>query len=162
FGLHEGGLSSRRRPSTRCLASPRLRVLYVVHGFPPDTWAGTEVYTLNLAREMRRRGHEVAILARAPAERGAAEGAPPELSIAEGEFDGLRVLRLTHRLEHASLAETYAKPAVERVFRELLLREKPDLVHFMHLIHFSSGLVGVARELGLPTVVTCHDYWAIC
>ena len=162
FGLHEGGLSARRRPSTRCLRSPRLRVLYVVHGFPPDTWAGTEVYTLNLAREMQRRGHEVAILARVPAEKSVAEGGPPELSIAEGTFDGLRLLRLTHRLEHGSMAETFVKPAVERVFRDLVLREKPDLVHFMHLIHLSAGLVGVARELSIPTVVTCHDYWAIC
>ena len=48
-GLHDGGRSARRRPRTRVLHSRTLSILYVVHGFPPDTWAGTEVYTLNLA-----------------------------------------------------------------------------------------------------------------
>ena len=43
------------------LPDGRLSLLYVVHGFPPETWAGTEVYTLNLAKEMQRRGHDVRI-----------------------------------------------------------------------------------------------------
>ena len=43
-------------------------LLYVVHGFPPDTWAGTEIYTFNLASEMQRRGHRCTILYRAEAE----------------------------------------------------------------------------------------------
>ncbi len=69
-GLYDGGTSARRRPATRVLARSPLSILYVVHGFPPDKWAGTEIYTLNLAREMERRGHRVTILARAPAEAG--------------------------------------------------------------------------------------------
>jgi glycosyltransferase involved in cell wall biosynthesis len=154
-GLHEGGLSPRRRAATRLLAQRELSILYVVHGFPPDTWAGTEVYTLNLAREMSRRGHRVTILARAP-------GDAPDFSVVPGEFEGLRVLRLVHRLEHRSLRDTYERPEVDRAFRAVLDAERPDLVHFMHLIHLSAGLVDAARERGLPTLITCHDFWSIC
>ena len=161
-GLHEGGITPKRRPGTRFLPRRDLSILYVVHGFPPDTWAGTEVYTLNLAKEMQRRGHRAAILARVPAARSEAEGGPKEFSLSEGSFEGLRVLRLVHRLEHRRMADTYRQPAVERVFRAVLEREKPDLVHFMHLIHLSAGLVDVAREMGIPTAITCHDYWASC
>lgn len=161
-GLHQGGLATLRRPATRLLAQRQLSILYVVHGFPPDTWAGTEVYTLNLAREMQRRGHKVAVLARAPASKPMGEGGPPDFSVHAGDFEGLRVLRLVHRLAHRSLRDTYERPEVDLAFRDVLDAERPDLVHFMHLIHLSAGLVAIARERKLPTVITCHDFWSIC
>jgi glycosyltransferase involved in cell wall biosynthesis len=201
-GLHEGGLTKRRYARTRMLERTELSILYVVHGFPPDTWAGTEIYTFNLASEMQRRGHRVTILARVPApSRASASSAsssassPPsgfasspgsntgsntgsnagsnpapnpvsntgaEFSLEDTTFQGLRVLRLLHRLEHARLRDGYQNTAVERVFRSLLARERFDVVHFQHLIHLSAGLVHVARERGLATLITCHDYWSIC
>lgn len=161
-GLYEGGLTKKRFPHTRMLDRTALSILYVVHGFPPDTSAGTEIYTYNLAREMQRRGHRVAILARVPAAKSVKDGGPAELSLVESELDGLRVLRLVHRLEHKSLRATYQNDEVEAVFRKLIARERFDVVHFQHLIHLSAGLVHVARDHGLPTVITCHDYWSIC
>lgn len=161
-GLFEGGTSKKRRARTRLLDRTRLKILYVVHGFPPDTWAGTEVYTQNLALEMQRRGHEVVVFTRAPAARGNAEGGLPDFAVAAEEFQGLRVLRMTHRLAHARLAESYRQPKAEAAFAAVLERERPDVVHFQHLIHLSAGCVDVARERGIPTVLTIHDYWAIC
>lgn len=161
-GLYEGGLTKKRYPRTRLLDRTDLSLLYVVHGFPPDTWAGTEIYTFNLASEMQRRGHRVTILARVPAAKSPQDGGPPEFSIDETTFQGLRVLRFVHRLEHRSLRESYQKDEVEAAFRRILSRERFDLVHFQHLIHLSAGLVHVARDRGLPTVLTCHDYWSIC
>jgi glycosyltransferase involved in cell wall biosynthesis len=175
-GLHDGGLTRKRYARTRMLERTELRILYVVHGFPPDTWAGTEIYTFNLASEMQRRGHRVTILARVPAPArasassaasarsgsGGQAGFTPEYSIEDTTFQGLRVLRLVHALEHKRLRDGYQNSAVERVFRSLLARERFDLVHFQHLIHLSAGLVHVARERGLATLITCHDYWSIC
>jgi glycosyltransferase involved in cell wall biosynthesis/GT2 family glycosyltransferase len=160
-GLYQGGRSARRRPASALRPAGPLHVLYVVHGFPPENWAGTEVYTLELAREMRRRGHRVTILARTAGRSGAA-GEAGDLSIERGELDGLPVLRLTNRLSFESLRQTYRHAAVERLFRRVLLEVRPDVVHFQHLIHLSVGLIEVARDFGLPTVVHCHDYWPIC
>ncbi len=162
-GLHAGGERQLRaggatQPNTQFLDDGKLKILYVVHGFPPDTWAGTEVYTLNLATEMKRRGHEVAIFCRVPAE----SGSDREFAVRETEFEGLRVMRMTHRLDHASLRESYAQPRAEAAFAEVLQSERPDLVHFQHLIHSSIGLVAVAKRAGLPTLMHCHDYWALC
>ena len=155
-GLYEGGLSEVRHGPTRVLERSRLKILYVVHGFPPETWAGTEIYTLNLARQMQARGHEVAVLART------ARGEGPDLSIREQRFEGLRVLRILRRDPDQRIADSYRHAGAEAAFARLLLAERPDLVHFQHLIHLSAGLVEVARELDLPTVLTCHDYWALC
>lgn len=159
MGLYEGGRVTRRRPGTRVSGGAPMRILYVVHGFPPDTWAGTEIYTQNIALEMQRRGHEVTVLARVPAE---GEDAPEDFAMEESEFQGLRVLRWTHRLEHTSIADSYSHAGAEAAFRRLLMREEFDLAHFQHLIHSSAGLVGVAREFALATIITCHDYWGLC
>ncbi len=162
LGLYEGGRSERRRDATGVLEKTALKILYVLHGFPPDTWAGTEVYTLNLALEMQALGHEVVVLARAPAPPGETGDAEPDFTVREDAVQGLRVLRMTHRLQHGRLREGYDQPAAADAFREVLLREQPDLVHFQHLVHLSAGLVHQARDFNLPVVLTCHDYWSIC
>jgi glycosyltransferase involved in cell wall biosynthesis len=159
-GLHDGGASTRRHGATSMLSTPTLKVLFVVHGFPPDTWAGTEVYTLNLATELLRRGHDVAVFARVPP--GADGAAALDFEVRAGEFRGLRVLRMTRSLAHRSLRESYEHPSADAAFRRVLRAERPDVVHFQHLIHTSIGLVRVAQEHGCATVVHCHDFWAIC
>ncbi|TAJ23497.1 MAG: glycosyltransferase, partial [Planctomycetota bacterium] len=162
LGLHEGGQTAARRAGSALLSKRELSILFVVHGFMPDTWAGTEVYTLELAKALQARGHRVTILARTGAAQSESDGGPREFSVSAGEFQGLRVLRFVHRLAHRNLRESFAKSEPEQMLRGILLREKPDLVHFQHLIHTSIGLVRVAKELGLPTIVHCHDYWALC
>lgn len=156
-GLYEGSHSRRRRPASRMLESAQLTLLYVVHGFPPETWAGTEIYTYNIAKEMMRRGHKVAILTRSPGQDG-----DPEFHLREEEFQGLHVFRMTHRLEHRSLEESYLKRGPEQAFRQVLDVVQPDVVHFQHLIHLSASLVDIAANRGHATVVTCHDYWGLC
>jgi glycosyltransferase involved in cell wall biosynthesis len=161
-GLYEGGRTRARRASTRMRDSGLLRILYVVHGFPPDTWAGTEVYTLGLALEMQKRGHEVAILTRAPGSGDVSRDAPRDFDITADEVQGLRVWRMTNRLRHENLRDTYHQPRAEAAFREVVLEFRPDVVHFQHLLHLSATLPHVCRELGVASVVTVNDYWALC
>lgn len=167
-GLYEGGLTRVRHAPSALLTSPRLRVLYVVHGFPPDTLAGTELYTLNLAREMRRRGHEVAVMTRAPADQAERDGGPADFSLREEDFVAaadeppLRVYRVFHRLEFRRLRESYDQPRALAPFRDVLERFRPDIVHFQHLIHLSAGLVREAAERGIATALHCHDLWPTC
>ncbi len=170
LGLYEGGQVRTRRPATQLLQTSRLRILYVVHGFPPDTMAGTEIYTLNLAREMQRRGHEVAILTRAPSSTSEAEGGPADFSVKRESYRGanwperesLAVWRMTHRLQHRRLRDSFDQPRANAPFLEVLRAFQPDLVHFQHLIHLSAGLVREAQDAGLATVVHCHDLWPTC
>ncbi|CAN5609593.1 hypothetical protein BH23GEM9_BH23GEM9_23380 [soil metagenome] len=162
LGLYEGGLSRTRHPPTRMLDDTLLRVLYVVHGFPPDTWAGTEVYTLGLALEMKRRGHDVAILTRAPADRAVADGGPPDFTVQHEKLQGLPVFRMIHRLQHENLRASYDQPRAAAAFRQVVLEFRPDVVHFQHLIHLSATLPRICRELGIASLITVNDYWAIC
>ena len=41
-----------------------MKVLHVVHGYPPDQAGGTEQYTAGLVQALREQGVEVAVIAR--------------------------------------------------------------------------------------------------
>lgn len=134
------------------------RLLFVVHGFPPDTWAGTEVYTLGLAQAFQRRGHEVHVLTRAP------QSFPGETdgSLRTSTFEGLKVHRLTRRTDGLAVEESYSSAWVERFFGRFLEQLRPDIVHYQHLLHLSCNLPLVSRAAGIPSVLTINDYWALC
>lgn len=134
------------------------RLLYVVHAFPPESWAGTEVYTLGLAQAFQRRGYEVHILTRAAPSRPG----EPDGTLRTAEFQGLHVHRLTRRIEGLSVGESYAPDWVPGCFERFVKALRPDLVHFQHLLHLSCDLPKLCRQLGLPSVITVNDYWALC
>lgn len=155
-GLWRGGRTRRRVPRAVMLDQQRLRVLYVAHGFPPESFAGTEVYTREIAREMSARGHMVGVFYRSVAPD------VPDLALRESESEGLKLYRIGHALGFHHAGESYAHSAIEARFREVCDRFRPDVVHFQHLIHLSAKLIPIARERGSATVATLHDYWSIC
>lgn len=45
----------------------------------------------------------------------------------------------------------------------LLLRERPDIVHFHNIYHqLTPAVIGVAKRFGCKTVLTAHDYKIVC
>jgi len=135
----------------------RLRILVVVHGFPPDTWAGTEVYALELATALARRGHTLTIVARTPARDSEAEW-----NVARGTFRDLPVLRVARRIDNLGVRDTYLPAGAREVFERILDEERPDVVHVQHLLHLSVAWLDVLRERGIPSVITYNDYWVVC
>ncbi|MCB9914255.1 MAG: glycosyltransferase [Planctomycetes bacterium] len=133
-----------------------MRVLLVSHNYPPAHTAGTEVYTANLARGLRARGHEVVVFC---AEKDVAR---PHLSLHVREHEGVRVLELVNNLHYASFAETWDLPAVDEVFARVLDEVRPDVVHLQHLLYLSVGVAERARAAGATVVMTLHDFWLQC
>jgi len=129
-----------------------MKILLVLHGFPPQTSGGTERAVEALARAMQRAGQQVVVVA------GSLEVGPPD-TVTEEDCGGLRVLRL-HRddLDFESWWKTH-HPGVSAAFHDLLARELPDVVHVHHWIRLTSDLVRIARAAGCVTAVTMHDYF---
>ncbi|RQR28835.1 glycosyltransferase [Burkholderia sp. Bp9143] len=50
----------------------------------------------------------------------------------------------------------------ERAFREVLLTERVDLVHFHHFIGHVPSLAHVAKLAGVPSAFTAHDHFGVC
>jgi glycosyltransferase involved in cell wall biosynthesis/GT2 family glycosyltransferase len=155
-GFYEGSKTRDRLVAPRAVPSTKLKILFVVHGFPPETFAGTEVLTLSLAKALARRGHEVVVFHRV------ADPSLENYALRESSFDGLRCIQIANHLRFANIEETYANPHVEARFGEVLDRERPDVVHFEHLIHLSATLPRVASERGIASVLTFNDFWTRC
>jgi glycosyltransferase involved in cell wall biosynthesis len=136
--------------------SGRLRVLYVLHQFLPRHVAGTEVCTYNVAREMKARGHRVAILT------CEAHHDRPPFEYSRREQDGLPVHEVVHNYRWSSFEETYDSPRADAIFERVLDEEVPDVVHFQHLHYFSANFIGIAQRRGIPIVYTLHDWSILC
>ncbi len=132
-----------------------MKILLVVHYYLPGHQAGTEIYASLLAREFARRGHEVVVFT--------SEDAP----LPPGKFEIIKddwrgpVYRL-RRGEPAGFKESYADPEIDALFRDFLLEQKPDLVHFQHTFRLSCSMIEECEKAGIPAFLTLADYWHIC
>ena len=132
-------------------------VLMVSHAFLPHSSGGVEVCTADSAIALQKRGHEVRIFHRVD------RRDRPEYEVNEGEWEGLHVITINNTFAQVRNFEmTYRNPAVEQAFAAHLEAVQPDLIHFQHLTCLSTGLVQVARNHNIPSVLTLHDYWFVC
>jgi glycosyltransferase involved in cell wall biosynthesis len=132
-----------------------MRVLQLVHQYPPEHMGGTELYTLWLARALRRRGHQVTVFYRR-----SAEGVGQEHWVDEGVdvwavWDG--TLSPTRRF-----AAALRNPALLSAFDSALAQVNPDVVHIQHLMGLPAALVDSVRRQGLPFIISLHDFWWEC
>lgn len=124
-----------------------MRVLALVHGYPPRESAGTEQHTATLVEGLRARGHEVHVLAatRAPGRRA---------------YEILREPGLTRVVNNTTarpLAQAEADGSIDECIHQCIESFRPDLVHVQHLQFLSS-----TARLPAPWVATLHDAWAWC
>ena len=143
-----------------------MRILQVVHGFPPESRAGVELYTYGLAKELSKR-HEVHVVypSATPRTKG--------YSANKYDSDILNLVEHVIRKDNRQLSflglkapvnlkHTYIDNSIYREFEILLDETAPDIVNFQHLINLSASLIELVKERRIPAVLTLHDFWFIC
>ena len=147
-----------------------MRILQVVHGYPPQNWAGTELVTMTLAQALAQRGHRVTVFARTvdtTAEEFSVrpdepDPNPPDQN-APADPDRVRVVRIVNnRSQTAHFRLEYDNPFFNEAFHQVLTDTRPDIVHIQHIEHLSGGLIQVAAHLGYPVVLSLHDFFFAC
>lgn len=131
-----------------------MRILQIVHGFPPESNAGTEQYCAMLCRHLRQRGHTVAVLA------GSGQRAPRAMT-ATVEQDGFEVRRYLRAEDRYSGWVNEHDPEAEHALREILTSFQPEVVHVQHWYRLTRNLVAICASHA-PVVVTLHDCWISC
>src|SRR5919199_5500876 len=138
-----------------------MRILFAAHQFFPEHYAGTEVVTLGLARELKARGHKTFVLA--------PKRSIPESELHPGEvenydFEGIPVRRVGRPKEGLSRPYRlhYENDVMALRTREYMLEVKPDIVHAEHFQGLSASVIEVFKEFGVPLVYTATDFWAFC
>lgn len=138
-----------------------MRILLVSHKFPPHALGGVEVYTHNLAQALQAR-HQVAVFYR--------HNEPQAVPFAfeDREEDGLLIRQVSLKPKGlaASVAGeffgTFLNRSIEASFTRFVRLFRPDLIHIQHVMALSARLLPLAVQMGIPVVLTLHDYWFLC
>ena len=86
---------------------------------------------------------------------------PNRISVKEYIHQGVPVLSFSHQRRATSTNPQSGDPTLLSFVRQVLLREKPDLIHAGHTLRVAEFLT-VAVELGIPYLLTLTDFWVIC
>lgn len=137
-----------------------MKIVYIVHEFPPDNIGGTGVATFQAAKGMLSGGHKVWVLAPQPW----IEGDLPSIGFFDEKVDGLSVRRLIFNPELAPnpILYEYYNPVLFAYAKDFLRYISPDIIHIYHLLHLSSSIIDAAWELRIPIVLTLTDFWFFC
>ncbi len=132
-----------------------MRVLHVVHQYPPSYVGGTELYTQTLAKALADRGHEITVLHR---------GSAPGSGLKHRQENGTLILEAWAGLckPNSRFLATFSHSWMQRTFECVLDEIRPDLVHVQHLMGFPAGCARALLKRGIPFVITLHDYWWVC
>lgn len=134
-----------------------MKILFVNHTFPPESYAGSELCVLYLAKELKQRGHEPHVFYRY------SNPDDDELLVKHDEVEGIPTSKINHtfRFTH-SFQNIYLYPELTAKFGYVLRTIKPDIVHLHHLTNLSLSIVKEIKDYGCPVVMTLHDYWLHC
>jgi glycosyltransferase involved in cell wall biosynthesis len=141
------------------------KVLYVVHTHPAIRPGGTEGYALELYEEMRSSGEfEPVVLARSgpPQTTGYDHRGSPVTLVGD---DPNQFLFETDGGDYEWFFGTPSnKATLTHHYRDFLLAQKPDVVHFQHTLHLGLDILRVTRNV-LPDAAifyTLHEFLPIC
>lgn len=134
-----------------------MRILLLAQFYPP-TIGGEERHVRNLALALAERGHDVSVAT-------LLHGDAPEQ-----EIDcGVRVHRMRGTMQRASTlfsdggrqyAPPFPDPELTLALREIILAERPDILHAHNwIIHSVTPLKALSKA---KLVLTLHDYSLVC
>jgi glycosyltransferase involved in cell wall biosynthesis len=132
-----------------------MRIVQLVHEYPPEFIGGTGRYTQGLSRMLAARGHACLVIA-------GSERTSSQPSITVESDCGVQIARLMGCAGPDDRRPSVHDSEAEDLIRWLLDLWRPEIVHVQHWMRLTNTLVAVCRELNLPTVVTLHDQWVAC
>jgi glycosyltransferase involved in cell wall biosynthesis len=131
-----------------------MRIVHAIHNFPPEFVGGTEAYLAALVKTQLARGDEPVVIAGSEI---------PGVERLEESYEGIRVLRLRHdpsRGERFGIRHEF--PRLATAIDSILAELRPDVMHVHHWFNLASPIVRLSKAKGIRTVVSLHDYFALC
>ncbi len=129
-----------------------MHILKIIHGYPTNYNAGSEVYSQSICNELSKY-HKVSVFTRE-----------------ENPYS--RDFAVRHQNENSNLdiyfvnnphgKDGYRHKQLDENFAKLIAEIKPDIAHIGHLNHLSTGIVDELNKKNIPIVFTLHDFWLMC
>jgi len=135
----------------------RDRILVCTNAYPPNFVGGAELIAHYQAKKLIEMGYEVIVFAGEHNNNGA------RYSVRKDRYDGIDVYRVClHDRDYSSDYFNFFHRQIEECFSEMLSTFSPQVVHFHNIIGLSASLTRIAKNRGVKTFLTLHDYWGIC
>ena len=148
-------------PTKGVAAEPRRgkRILFVNPFTLPESVGGVEMHLSLVSRELRARGHDVAIF-----RNDSNDPTAPEFALRTVTHEGVRLHGVNYRWSDfgEGFERLVSNPSIDRAFAEVLEREKPDVVHAHGLTCLSTTILDEAKNRGVRVGLTLHDFWLGC
>lgn len=129
-----------------------MHILKIIHGYPLNYNAGSEVYSESICNELSK-NHKVSVFTREE---------NPYKKCFEIRKQNINKNLTLYFVNNPQGKDGYRHEKMDNSFATLLENIKPDIAHIGHLNHLSTGLVDVLNEHHIPIVFTLHDFWLMC
>ena len=131
----------------------------VVGGYPPDDCGGTEVFTQILSEGLLQKyGCQVTVLCMGEARNISFING---VKVCREKINDIRVCRNFSIIYFINKILHMYNPFNKAIFRRVILREKPDIIHIHMLRMFSPSIVSVAKKMNIPVVQTLHELYSL-
>ncbi|MFZ3136818.1 MAG: glycosyltransferase [Thermodesulfovibrionales bacterium] len=133
-----------------------MKYLLSVPNFFPYSFGGGQVYVFNLARELKKRGHNTFIITSKPWSKNS-----KPFQIDDYEYEGLFVKAISLNPNFITQSELSSDLiGIQMIaLKDILIELKPD---FIHINGLKASLITLCNELNIPYVVTAHHPGFAC
>lgn len=128
-----------------------MHILKIIHGFPPEYNAGSEVYSQSIVNELAK-NNKLTVFTR-------------EENEYELDFRFRKETRENVDFVYVNMARSkdgYNHDLLNANFAQMLSEINPDIAHIGHLNHLSIGIVKELNNKNIPIFFTLHDFWLMC
>ncbi|MFN7679123.1 MAG: glycosyltransferase family 4 protein [Cyanobacteriota bacterium] len=132
-----------------------MRILQVIHQFPPHSSQGSELYCQLLSQCLASMGEKVGVFHLSNTQ----PRYPKRLERAIQ--DEIRLFHCVDAGEYSRLS-SWSNPFLVESFSCVLDEFNPDVVHFHNYLSLGDDLVGLAKSRNIAVIYTLHDYGLIC
>lgn len=129
-----------------------MHILKIIHGYPPNYNAGSEVYSQSICNELSK-NNKVSVFTREE---------NPYATDFEIRHELVSANLNIYYINNPNGKDGYKHQSIDDNFRNLVEKLQPDIAHIGHLNHLSTGIVDVLNQLEIPIVFTLHDFWLMC
>jgi glycosyltransferase involved in cell wall biosynthesis len=137
-----------------------MKILFVSNFYPPGSLGGVQLYTHGIAKQQQDLGLAVQVLCVGEWSSGARyyNGSTDDV------HDGVPVHRMHLNWSKAPqpFRYLYDNPVVAQEVKAFIGAVRPSIVHITSCEPLSGSVLHVARQAGIPVVMTLAGFWFIC
>jgi glycosyltransferase involved in cell wall biosynthesis len=147
-----------------------MKICQIIYTYPPHVTGGADIYAERISKELSEKGNELVVITTKPYD---------GLSSLKPSFEmekGIKVYRF-YPMNIYSWINSAEKSLYQKMFwnaldiwnlhaylviKNILKKEKPDVVHIHTPIWISLSVFDAVKSLNIPIIFTVHDYLLLC